>query len=307
MRTPTRGAFVAGAVMATAALLMGYGLRAKYAYAQTDGSAKVATSTKSNNVKQHAKGQYAEVNGLKMYYEIHGTGQPLVLLHGAFGFNEGWATLLPTLTKTHQVIAIELEGHGHTRDLDRPLTYEQMAEDTAALLKQLKVKDADFFGYSMGGTVALRVAMRHPELVRKLAIYGSTLGTPKDTYDPESYKQYQSLSTDFAPPVLKEPYDRMAPDPTRWPVLVTKIKNMGRDFKGFSATEAKSIKAQTLIIVGDRDVVRPEHAVEMYRLIPNAQLAILPGGDHFMLWSSPDKVLATLVPFLEAPITKAKS
>jgi pimeloyl-ACP methyl ester carboxylesterase len=88
-----------------------------------------------------------------MYYEIHGSGQPLVLLHGAFGFIEGWATVLPTLTKTHQVIAIELEGHGHTHDLDRPLSFEQMAEDTGALLKQLKIKDADFFGYSMGGTV----------------------------------------------------------------------------------------------------------------------------------------------------------
>src|SRR5262245_17393040 len=116
--------------------------------------------------KQEAKGKYAEVNGLKMYYEIHGSGQPLVLLHGAFGFAEGWGAMLPTLTKTHQVIAIELQGHGHTNDLDRPLTYEQMAEDTAALLDQLKVKDADFFGYSMGGTVALGVAIRHPELVR---------------------------------------------------------------------------------------------------------------------------------------------
>lgn len=306
MKTMIKRAFVAVATMATAAYIMGYALNRENANGQTNENAHVAPSSKGNQVKQGASGKYAEVNGLKMYYEIHGSGQPLVLLHGAFGFIEGWATVLPTLTKTHQVIAIELQGHGHTHDLDRPLTFEQMAEDTAALLKQLKIKDADFFGYSMGGTVALRVAMRHPELVRKLAILGSAFGTMKDTYEPETYKQFQSLSTDFAPPVLKEPYDRMAPDPTRWPILVTKIKNLERDFKGYSAAEIKTIKAQTLIMMGDRDGVRPEHAVEMYRLIPNAQLAVFPGGDHFMLWSSPDKVLATLAPFLEAPMAEQK-
>jgi pimeloyl-ACP methyl ester carboxylesterase len=241
-----------------------------------------------------------------MYYEIHGSGQPLVLLHGAFGFVEGWAAILPTLARTHQVIAIELQGHGHTNDLDRPLTYEQMAEDTAALLNQLKIKNADFFGYSMGGTVALGVAIRHPDLVRKLAFFGSCAGRMKDTYDPETYKQFMSLSTDFAPPVLKEPYDRMAPDPKRWPVLVTKIKGLERNFNGFSGDEVKAIKAHTLIMMGDRDVVRPEHAVEMYRLIANAQLAIFPGGDHFMLFSSPDKLLSTLAPFLNAPMPEPK-
>jgi pimeloyl-ACP methyl ester carboxylesterase len=107
-----------------------------------------------------------------------------------------------------QVIALELQGHGHTNDLDRPLTCEQMAADTAALLKQLKIKNADFFGYSLGGVVALGVAIRHPDLVRKLAILGSGAGALKDIFEPESYKQYQSLPADFAPPVLKEPYDR---------------------------------------------------------------------------------------------------
>lgn len=283
MKTLTNRAIIVAVILAAATYLVGYGQQ-----------------------KQDSNGKYAEVNGLKMYYEIHGSGQPLVLLHGAFGFVEGWATILPTLTKTHQVIAIELQGHGRTNDLNRPLTYEQMAEDTAALLKQLKIKDADFFGYSMGGTVALGVAIRHPELVRKLAIYGSCAGKPKDVYDPESYKQYQSLSADFAPPVLKEPYDKIAPDPKRWPVLVTKVKELGRDFKGISAAEMKAIKAQALIMMGDRDVVRPEHAVEMYRLIPNAQLAIFPGGDHFLLFSSPDKLLSTLLPFLNAPVTEPK-
>jgi pimeloyl-ACP methyl ester carboxylesterase len=282
MKPLTNRALVLAAVITGAACIVGYG---NLGYESEQGS----------------NGKYAEVNGLKMYYEVHGSGRPLVLLHGAFGFAEGWAAYLPALTKNHQVIAVELQGHGHINDLDRPLTYDQMADDAAGLLKQLNIRNADFFGYSMGGTVALAVAIRHPELVRKLAIYGSCAGTAKDTYDPESYRQFQSIGTDFAPPVLKAPYDRMAPDPKRWPVLVTKIKELEKIFKGYSAEELKAIKAQALIMMGDRDVVRPEHAVEMYRLIPNSQLAIFPGGDHFLVFSAPDKLLATFAPFLDAP------
>src|SRR5215475_8954246 len=284
MKTLTNRALIAAAILAAAAFIVGYGRQ-----------------------QQDPGGKYAEVNGLKMYYEIHGSGRPLVLLHGAFGFAEGWGALLPTLTKTHQVIAIELQGHGHTNDIDRPLTFEQMADDTAALLKQLKVRDADFFGYSMGGTVALGVAIRHPELVRRLAILGSCAGTMKDTYDPEIYKQFQSIDNNFAPPVLKEPYDRMAPDSKLWPILVMKIKRLDNLFNGYSAAELKAIKAQTLIMMGDRDAVRPEHAVEMYRLIPNAQLAVFPGGDHFLLFSGADKLLSTLLPFLNASSTEPKN
>jgi pimeloyl-ACP methyl ester carboxylesterase len=184
--------------------------------------------------------------------------------------------------------------------------YEQMAEDTSALLKQLKIKDADFLGYSMGGIVALGIAIRHPELVRKLAVLGSNVGGLKEVFEPESYRQFMSLNADFAPAVLKEPYDRMAPDPKRWPILVEKILKMGRDFKGYTAAECKSIKAQVLIMLGDHDGVRPEHAVEMFRLIPNAQLAIFPGGDHFILFISPDRVLSTLAPFLDGPMPEQK-
>lgn len=249
-----------------------------------------------------SNGRYARMpDGLNLYYEVHGSGSPLVLLHGSFGVIDGWATVLPTLAKTHQVIAVELQGHGHTADRDQPLTCEQMADDTAALLKQLQIRDADVFGYSMGGIVALAVALRHPELVRKLAILGSCAGAPKDTYEPESYQQMQSLPADFAPPVLKEPYDRSAPDPTHWPILVEKIKHLARDFKGFSANDLKQIKAQTLIMFGDREGIRPEHAVEMYRLISDSQLAIFSNGDHFLLFHSPERVLSVLLPFLEAP------
>jgi pimeloyl-ACP methyl ester carboxylesterase len=249
-----------------------------------------------------AKGQYAAVNGLRMYYEIHGTGRPLVLLHGGFG----WATVYPALAQDRQVIAVEQQGHGHTADIDRPLTYEQMADDTAALLEELKIEQADFFGYSMGGTVGLAVAIRHPKLVRKLAINGSHASKMADAFDPESFQQFTSLPADFAPPVLKDHYDEVAPDPTQWPALVAKVKKMVLEFNGFARADLKSIQAQVLVTLGDRDGVRVEHAVEMYRLIPNAQLAVFPGADHFLLWQGPEKLLPTIAAFLDEPIPEPK-
>jgi pimeloyl-ACP methyl ester carboxylesterase len=256
----------------------------------------------AKETKEETMGKYVTVNGLKMYYEIHGTGKPLVMLHGAFG----WATLFPTLAKDRQVIAIELQGHGHTADLDRPLSFEQMADDTAALLKELKIEQADFFGYSMGGTVALGVAIRHPKLVRKLAINGSHYAKMKDAYEPETFKQFESLPADFAPKMLKDHYDEVAPDPKQWPVLVGKIKKLGADFKGYSPEDMQSIKTHVLVTIGDRDGVRPEHAVEMYRLIPHAQLAVFPGADHFLLFQNPDKILPTIAAFLDEPLPEPK-
>jgi pimeloyl-ACP methyl ester carboxylesterase len=250
-------------------------------------------------------GSYATVNGLKMYYEVHGSGRPLVLLHGAFGLVETWAGVLPALAKTHQVILVEQQGHGHTADRDAPLTYEQMADDTAALLKQLNAQPADIFGYSMGGITALGIAIRHPEAVGRLAVLGANTGNVKDVFEPEAYAQFRNLPDDFAPEPLKQPYDRVAPDKSKWPVLVRKLKSLGLDFEGYSNEQIGSIQAPTLILLGDHEGIRPEHAVEMFRRIPNAQLAIFPGADHFLLFSSPQKVLGTLLPFLDAPVSDA--
>ena len=263
--------------------------------------AAASPSNKSESVAA-ADGKYASVNGLKMYYEIHGTGRPLVILHGAFG----WATVFPALAKDRQVIAVELQGHGHTADVDRPLSFEQMADDTAALLEQLKIPQADFFGYSMGGNVALAVAIRHPQLVRKLVVNGSNSGRIDEAYEPETFKQFQSLPSNFAPPMLKSAYDKVAPDPSQWPALVAKIKKMGLEFQGFSREDMQSIQGHVLIALGDRDGVRPEHAVEMFRLIPNSQLAMFPGADHFLIFQNPDKLLPVVVAFLDAPMPPAR-
>jgi pimeloyl-ACP methyl ester carboxylesterase len=269
---------------------------------ESGNSGAAAQPSQGYDPNKDAKGKCATVNGLKMYYKIHGTGKPLVLLHGAFG----WATVYPTLARNRQVIAVELQGHGHTADIDRPLTYEQMADDTAALLKELKIEQADFFGYSMGGNVGLAVAIRHPKLVRKLAINGSNAGKIADAYDPDAFKQFSSLPADFAPPMLKDPYDKVAPAPKQWPTLVAKVKTMGLEFKGFAPEDLKSIKAHVLVTLGDHDVVRVEHAVEMFRLIPDSQLAVFPGADHFLLWQNPEKMLPTIATFLDGPVPEPK-
>jgi len=290
----------------TAAMVVGCELRGKPADHRKDENMKSDAASRpraGNQPNEVAKGKYAAVNGLKMYYEVHGTGKPLVLLHGSFG----WATTYPTLAKDRQVIAVELQGHGHTADIDRPLTYEQMADDTAALLEHLKIQQADFFGYSMGGTVGLGVAIRHPKLVRKLVINGSYYGKIEDAFNPETLKQFKSLPSDFAPKMLKDPYDKVAPDPKQWPTLVAKVKRLGLEFKGFARDDMKSIKAHVLVTIGDRDAVRPEHAVEMFRLIPNAQLAVFPGADHFLLWQNPEKLLATVAAFLDEPMPEQKN
>ncbi len=246
-------------------------------------------------------GSYAEVNGLKMYYEVHGTGKALVLLHGAFGTVEMWGEYLPHLVKTHQVIVVELQGHGHTRDVDRPLCFTQMANDVAALLEHLQVRDADIFGYSMGGTVALALAIAHPHLVGSVALLGAGAGSSKNTFTPESYAQMQSIvPEEFNYPQVKDPYTRVAPDPSKWTELVSKVLALDAEFLGFDATVLASISTRTLLMIGDRDGLRVEHVVECYRLIPNAQLAVLPNADHFY-HSMEANVIAILSAFWATP------
>ena len=261
-----------------------------------------APAQEKDKASTQVKGQYASLDGLKMYYELHGTGKPLVILHGAFG----WASAYPALAKNRQQIAVELQGHGHTADIDRPLSIEQMADDVAALLRHLKIDRADVFGYSMGGNVALAMAIRHPGVVGRVAVCAAHFGPIEEAYEPATFQQFKNLPADFAPPLLKGPYDKAAPEPKQWPVLVAKIKKMGLEWKGFTREQMKSIKPPVLITLGDRDGVRPEHAVEMYRLIPHAKLAVFPGGDHFLLFTSPDTVLAPVAAFLDAPMTDAK-
>ena len=244
---------------------------------------------------------YAPVNGLKMYYEIHGSAiggdPPLVLLHGGDPTIEtSFGKILPGLAKDRQVIAFEQQGHGHTADVDRPFTFEQSAEDTVALLQYLKIGKADFFGYSNGGHIALVIALRHPDVVRKLVIESSMFD--REGSDPGFWESFKQVKLEDMPAELREAYLRTAPHPEELPTFFSKSVQQMRYFKGWTTQEIQSIDAPTLVIVGDHDIVRPEHAVLMFRLLPNARLAVLPDTDHMRIIKRSEWLLPMIEEFL---------
>lgn len=259
-------------------------------------------------------GRYASVNGLRMYYEIHGTGRPLVLLHGALCTIDGcFGKILPLLAKTRQVIAIEQQAHGHTADIDRPLTTEQMAEDTVALVRQLRIENADFFGYSMGAGIALQIALRYPHRVRKLVV--AAAGYNREGFHPGILEGIEKLKPqDFAGSRWIEAYKKVAPNPNGWPGLLARVNQQVRAFKGWSPEAIRSIKAPTLVMIGDSDVIRPEHAVQMFRLLgggvagdiaglPRSQLAVLPGTTHVTLVDRAGWLVSMVTQFLDATMS----
>jgi pimeloyl-ACP methyl ester carboxylesterase len=264
-----------------------------------------------------AKTGYADVNGLQMYYEIHGSGgTPLVLIHGAFSaIGTSFEAVLPGLAAGRQVIGLELQAHGRTADIDRPMSGEQFADDVAAALQQLGVAQADLFGYSMGAAVALQVAIRHPQLVRKLVLasVSYTLGG--------IHPGLMDGLGEMRPEMMHgtpwhEEYLRIAPNPDGFATLFAKKTAMDQSIKDIPAEVIRSISAPTLLIIGDSDIVQPEHAVEMFRLLgggvvgdvaglPRSQLAILPGTTHVTVVAKADLLLAIVPPFLDAPLPAA--
>lgn len=245
-----------------------------------------------------ARAEYAEVNGLKMYYDVQGKGRPLVLLHGGVCTIElCLGKVRAPLVKSRRTIAIEQQGHGRTADIERPLSYEQMAEDTAALLRQLKVQDADFFGYSMGGSIALRVALRHPDLVRRVAIFGA--GYSNEGMVPGLVESFKTMKADDIPQQFRDAYAKSAPDPAKWPALVEKIKGLVLNARDLGAADLRSIQAPVLVMTADGDIIRPEHAVEMYRLLPKGHLGVLPVADHFAPMERPAWVVSMIRTFYE--------
>jgi len=226
---------------------------------------------------QQQTGHYATVNGLKMYYEIHGSGAPLVLLHGGGStIVSTYGTILPELSKTQQVIAIELQAHGHTADIDRPLSFEQDADDVAALLAQLHIAKANIMGFSNGGTTALQIAIRHPKLVNKLVLASALYkrnGTPPGFFD-----GFNNPTIDQVPPPLKEAFLAANPDPKGFEAMFRRDVARMKNFKDISDEAIKSIQAPALVISGYTDAILPEHSLLLGRTLPHAQVAILPGG-----------------------------
>jgi pimeloyl-ACP methyl ester carboxylesterase len=265
-----------------------------------------------------AKTGYVPVNGLNMYYEIHGTGQPLVLLHGAFSaIGTSFEALLPSLAKTRQVIGFELQAHGRTADIDRPLSLEQMADDIAAAIRQLGIERADIFGYSMGAAVALHLAIRHPDVVRKLVL--ASVSYKLSGIHPGLMEGLGEMKPEmmFGSPWHEE-YIRIAPDPEHFATLFAKKTQMDQGIQDLPDETIRAIKAPTLLIIGDSDLIRPEHAVEMFRLLgggvfgdtpaglPHSQLAVLPGTSHVTVVYRADLLLAIIPPFLDASMPKAE-
>jgi pimeloyl-ACP methyl ester carboxylesterase len=264
-----------------------------------------------------AAGQYADVNGIHLYYETHGIGRPLILLHGGLGSGEMFGPVLPALATNHRVVAVDLQGHGRTADIDRPLRAELMAGDIAALIEHLGLKKPDIVGYSLGGGVALFTAMRHPELVRKVVVASAHIRF--DALYPDMLAQQAQMGAAVAD-VLKgtpmyELYMRVAPRPEDFPRLLDKIA-IGLKTPFDFTEEVRGLKVPTMFVAADADMAPPRHYVEIFDLLGGGQrdagwmgedrpagghaLAILPGLTHYNLGMSPLFAAVTLS-FLDAP------
>jgi len=254
------------------------------------------SSSNGQTTKTHG---YVPVNGLKMYYEIEGTGDPLVFVPPAFGF-AGTHSFVD-LIQNHTVITVELQGNGRTADIpERPISIEQYAKDVVGLLKYLKIPKADFLGESYGGNTVAMIAVRYPDLVSRVVTYSATFAPPPNTLNPETthYDQPPTAETRNIE-YQRDGYKKVAPDPTYWPKIYAKVGNI--QWRGFSKEELAAIKAPMLIIQGDRDFVRLEHSVETVKLIPRAELAVVPDASHFALSSEPERVIPVIKRFLEKP------
>jgi pimeloyl-ACP methyl ester carboxylesterase len=270
------------------------------------------------------KGNYVRVNGLDLYYESQGSGPPLVMLPGAFSTIAALGELVPQLATTRRVIAVELQGHGHTADIDRPLTYEALADDIAALITSLGLEQADLFGYSLGGGVALQTAIRHPAVVQKLALVSTAF--KREGLHPEDQAVFNALSAEALAAVLAgtplhQAYLQAAPVPEAWPTLVAKVRQL--EASDYDWTKSVVVLTHpTLLLVGDADDLRLGHIVEFFDLLgggkvdgdlaglPRVSLAVLPATTH-VGWAPPyhgimtrTYLLPILTEFLDAPMAK---
>ncbi|MBO0690161.1 MAG: alpha/beta hydrolase [Candidatus Dormibacteraeota bacterium] len=254
---------------------------------------------------------YAAVNGLELYYEVRGTGEPLVLLHGGVAGIVMFGPNLQALSRDRRVIAVELQGHGRTADTDRPMSYEAMADDVAALMRHLDVPQADVMGLSLGGGVALQTVFRHPQLVRRLVIVSAPCR--RDGWYPEVRAGFDQMGPAAAEPMRESPLAQLYPD-IDWGNLFAKLGALQRREYDWSA-EVRAIVAPAMLVFADADAVRPAHIVEFFELLgggqqdagldgsrrPVAQLAVLPGLTHYTIASAP-AVTAAVTPFLNAPV-----
>jgi pimeloyl-ACP methyl ester carboxylesterase len=242
-------------------------------------------------------GAFADINGLRLYYEIHGSGRPLVLLHGGLlTIDFMFAPMLPTLVARGQVIAIELQGHGRTADAGRAMSFDLLADDVAALLAHLGIEQADVFGFSLGGLVGWSLVMRHPEVVGRFVVASADYRS-RDA-DPDEVPGPMPTDADFQ--AMRAAYEAVAPDPSHFDALGQQVGTMvNNDYVGWTADDLRAMETPTLVLVGDRDFIRVTDAAEAADLLPYGQLAVLPGTTHMDMTRSPERLLAMVVPFLD--------
>ena len=259
----------------------------------------LATLTACASASAHPEpGRYADVNGVHLYYEIHGAGRPVILLHGGFGtIDHDWGALIPALAAHREVIAVELQGHGRTADIDRPLRYETLADDIAALADTLHLEHPDVIGYSLGGGVALQLAVRHPGSIGKLVTI-STAAKRDGWIPPVRAGMAQMSAAAMVATPMHAAYAQLAPRPDDWPRLVDKLRTLLSSDYDWTPQLAQ-IHAPALLVYGDHDFVDLHHALELSAAIHDAKLAILPGTSHLDITSKTDLLVPTLTSFLE--------
>ena len=264
-------------------------------------------------------GKYADVNGMKMYYEIHGQATPntipLIVLHGAYMNIPSTGAIIPKLAKAHKVYALEFQGHGRTTDIDRPITYPNLADDVAAFMDAVGLKKADVFGYSMGAVAGLQLAIRHPEKVNKLV--AASGGYDVEGWQPEFKAFIPQMTVEmFANmPPFAEDYRKLAPNPDGFPALVKKLIQLEKEPMAWEEN-VKALKTPVFIITGDADVATLEHSVAMFRLLgggamgdmgkplPASRLAVLPATSHTAVITQVDLLYALIEPFLKGETPK---
>src|SRR5687767_7297821 len=268
----------------------------------------------SRNIQPNESG-YADVNGLKIYYEVYGKGKPIVLLHGSFmNIPLNWSHIIPLLVKDRKVIVTEMQGHGRTKDISREFSYEAMADDVSGLLEHLKIDSADILGYSMGGGVAFQVAVRHPEQVRRLVVLSGTY--KHDGWWPDVEKSFSTFTADmFKGTSIQKQYDSLGNDPAHFPEFVKKVISIDLEPYDWS-TGVKNIQAPIFMAIGDADGVRYEHALELFRAkgggrmgdihgLPKSRLAILPGTTHIGMVQRTSWLIPMIRDFLDSDLNPA--
>lgn len=272
------------------------------------------SSVLHSHAQTSSTGKYVDFRGMHTYYEVSGQGEPLIVLHGAYMNIPGMGSIIPMLAKTYKVYALEFQGHGRTNDINRPITYQNLADDVAAFMDAMSIIKADVFGYSMGAGAGLQLLIRHPEKVNKLV--AASVAYDVEGYQPVFKEMIPQMSVEMMVnmPFVEE-YKKLAPDKNGFPALAAKLIQLEKEPLAWKEDVMK-IKTPVLIITGDADVATLEHSVSLFRLLggggmgdmgtplPASRLAVLPATSHTAVINQTELLMALIEPFLKGETPK---